>query len=250
MNKCRWAILAGILILSNHAWAGSGAYSNDTTDTLAVSQGSAVTARALNASTNWYNPAGLSFLEGQNASVTGLYEGVQFSLDSDLGKSIDSERGDYFIPSAFYSYNAGKWALGVGINSPYGLATEWDDSITNYVATKTELTQFNINPNLSYKLTEDLSLALGISYQTLEGEMGRMINQTYLNTYLNSVLTGGNNVILSPDATSRLEGDDTAWGWNAALMYKVDDTLQAGLSYRHKTKFDLEGEAKLSGLSG
>lgn len=248
MRKLIVSILLSLLIPM--CYAGSGGYSNDISDLIAVSQGSAVTARAFNASTNWYNPAGLSFIEGQDIAVTASYERAQYALDSDTGKNIDAEPGNFCIPSLFYSCNMGDWALGLGLNTPYGLTTEWDNSVTNYVATKTELEMINFNPNIAYKFSNTLSLAFGVDYQTCSGEMGRMINQTYLNTMIYRMMTNGNGVMISPDAKSTMEGDDTALGWNTALMYKINETTQLGLSYRNKTKFNLDGKTKISGLSG
>ena len=249
MRKLVVVIFSSLIIPM--CYAGSGGYSNDISDTRAYTQGSAVCARAYSAATNWYNPAGISFLEGSNVSTTFAYENANMGLNSDLtGHKIESKEGHYFIPSLFYTDNKGKWGWGVGLNSAYGLSTDWDNPVTDYVSTKTELTAFNLNPNFSYAINDQFSIAAGLDISYAEASMGKKINQTFLNSYLYSLFTGNNSLILSSDAESTLEGDDTAIGWNTAFMTQLNDTLQIGLTYRSRINYNLEGEATLEGLNG
>ena len=67
-------------------------------------------------------------------------------------------------------------SLGVGINAPFGLVTEYDgDSILNQtgVAGKSEVLSLNVNPAVSVEVTDWLTLALGAQVQYFDARLTR-----------------------------------------------------------------------------
>ena len=246
--------LGVVLCLFNSALCfatGSGGFGNDGTDTRGLAQGSAFVARADSPATNWYNPAGLTKLEGRQIGGSLLYEHTDFNLDSDLGPNVDCKKGDFFIPALYFTDNLGNgWAYGVGINSAYGLGTDWNNPITDYVATKTELQILDLNPNLAYALNDQISIAFGLDIGNMKGDMEKKINQTFLNSFLYYAMTGNQALILSPDARFKLKADDYALSWNVGVLGKINEALQVGLTFRNKIKYDMEGDVKLDGLTG
>lgn len=69
-----------------------------------------------------------------------------------------------FYPSTVYvthKFNE-KISAGLGIFTPFGLATTWDDDWEGrYIGTKSEMKTFNINPVVSYQLLPNVALAAG-----------------------------------------------------------------------------------------
>jgi long-chain fatty acid transport protein len=253
MNKSIRIVLTCLIhiLISQGLHAASAAYSNDISDMRSFGNASAVTARADSPATNWYNPAGLVRLQGTQMSATLASENVYFEFDSVTGRTVEAEPGHYHIPSLFFTHTPNnRWAFGFGINAAYGLTTEWDDPLTDYISTRAEFKPVNFNPNLAYALNDSFSIAIGLDVHYADGTIKKNINQTLLNSYLYGTATGMSALVVSPDALSSLEGDDTAVGANFALLYSPTENIQMGLSYRSKVDFDLEGDTTLEGLTG
>jgi long-chain fatty acid transport protein len=248
-------ILATVLMgigFCGSVMATSGGYSNDLSDSRSLGNGNAVVARGDSPSTNWFNPAGLSRLSKAESSVTLVLESLDVEFDSATGPRVDAEPGFFYVPSFFYaSPIEGGFAYGLGVNAPYGLVTEWESPITNYVTTYASFKPILFNPNLSYAFDETFSVALGIDIAYATGLLKRNINQTLLNSFLFQTLTGTSALLISPDGTLKLEGEDVAFGSNAALLWTPEEKWSFGLSYRSSIDLKLQdGEATLRGLNG
>jgi len=243
--------LLSFFLCQTNIFSASAGFSNDISDARSMGNGNAVVARPLSPATNWYNPAGLTELEDIQISATIMSETTDSEFDSDYGVNVDSETGQFFIPAIFTSYQfKDNIFFGFGINAAYGLSTEWDNSITNYVATKSEFTPVNFNPNIAYKINDSFSAAFGLDISYATGKLQKNLNQTILNSYLLQVMTGVSGIVYSLDGESTLEGDDVALGWNTGFLYKFNDTTTLGLTYRSEIKHDLDGDVKLEGLNG
>ena len=249
--KTSCLLLLSLALFQFNLFAVSAGFNNDISDVRSMGNGDAVVARPLSAATNWYNPAGLTELKDIQISATMMSENSSSEFDSDYGINVESETGQFFVPSIFASYQfADNISFGLGINSAYGLSTDWDNSITDYVATKSEFTPINFNPNIAYKFNDSFSAAFGLDISYAEGKLQKKLNQTILNSYLLQVTTGVAGIVPSLDGESILEGDDVAFGWNTGFLYKLNDQTTIGLTYRSEIKHDLEGDVTLQGLNG
>ena len=181
---------------------------------------------------NFYNPALLTQLDGTQLEIgtTLVFSSTDFRSDL-TGESLSSEDSvDY--PSILYmTYEVGQsLTLGLGINSTFGLSTEWpDDWEGRYIATKAELLTFNFNPNIAWKVSDQLSLAGGIDILYGDGTLENKMNLALFGL---------------PDGHQKFEGDGDGYGFNLGLLYKISDRLSFGASYRSGIELDLEGKAK------
>jgi long-chain fatty acid transport protein len=200
-------------------------------------------ATAEDASTIFYNPAGMSMLSGKQFAVGAhaIDLDVKFSNNGSsraaaggaiplgaLSGGNGGQGGDVgFVPNLYVSTPIGeKWSVGLGVNAPFGLKTEYDDNwVGRYQGIKTEVSAININPAVSYKITDTLAVGAGVNYQKLKAKLS------------NAVMTG----VASPDAIATLDADDDAWGWNAGIIAQVTPTTRVGFSYRSQMKYTLEG---------
>jgi len=194
-----------------------------------------------NASTIFFNPAGMTRLPGVqlSAGVTGVRPSFEFSNNGSSGTGVLSglsggNGGDaggwHAVPNGYFSVQlAPDWFVGLGISAPFGLSTDYEDSgwIGRYQALKSEITTVNYNPSVAYKLSDKVSLGLGINYQTIDAEM---TNATPLGLY-------------------RVEGDDGAWGWNAGALFTLSPAMRVGLSYRSSMNYTLEGTRSVGAAS-
>ncbi|MBS1160053.1 MAG: Membrane protein involved in aromatic hydrocarbon degradation [Proteobacteria bacterium] len=185
-----------------------------------------------NASMAFYNPAGLTQLTGfqLSAGVAGVGPSYKFRDD---GNSVGSggsggnggNAGSWAaVPNAHFSWQLSPdWFVGFGISSPFGLATEYEDSswIGRRQSLKSEVKTINYNPSLGYRVNDKVSLGFGVNYQTIDAEL--------------------------TTAVSSLNGDDAAWGWNAGALFTLSPAMRVGVSYRSPIKYTLTGTA--NGLS-
>lgn len=199
-----------------------------------------------NASTVFFNPAGMTMLPGRqvslgvnaigpsykfnNASTSGAINGVGIS-----GSNGGDAGGWAAVPNAYLSWQLSpQWYVGLGISSPFGLATEYEDPnwIGRYQALKSEIKTVNINPSLAYQVNDKVSLGLGLNYQRMTAEMG---NMTYLG--------GGVSTV------TMLKGEDSAWGWNAGALLTLSPSMRVGVSYRSAIRYNLEGHQTIVGVT-
>lgn len=129
-NRITFAIAAlaalGVLARAPEA-AASGFYLGEQ-DSVASARGLAVTAKLMEPSTLFFNPAGIAFLEGLNVSagVTAVIPVFKYSDPAGIRKPADSKSAIIWDPHLYATYSFGKKAaIGVGFNAPFGLALEW-----------------------------------------------------------------------------------------------------------------------------
>lgn len=187
---------------------------------------------AENASTIYFNPAGMTLLPGRQ--IVGSLHAIQFSTKFDDGVAGNNDGGDAgglsFIPNLYYAMplNANTW-FGLGINVPFGLKTEYDPAWQGRVhGIKSELQTVNINPSIGMRVSDKLSLGAGISAM-----------------YIKAELTG----FAGAPGVLTVKGDDWGYGYNVGLLYELSKDTRIGLSYRSRVKQRLEGEATFSASS-
>jgi long-chain fatty acid transport protein len=209
-------------------------------DSAALGMAGAFAGQADDAAAVWYNPAGMTRLDGTRMSggVIGIYPTLTHENNTVNPGTTDVAQRDIHLPVHLYATHRvnDSFAVGIGINNPFGLSTDWNpESSTRYVATFSKVVTTEINPNVAYKLNDDLSVAFGIAYVKLRATLEKTVNV---------ILPGP---VLLGDHNFRLSGDGDGWGLNAAALYKAAPNVQVGLSYRSRIKIDVDGDAELTG---
>lgn len=184
-----------------------------------------------NASTVFYNPAGMTQLRDREISVgvSAVTPSFKFSDRGSDGVAA-GEGGDgggtSFIPNAYLSAALTKdLYVGLGISSPFGLKTEYDNPWTGGAqAQKFEIRTVNVNPSLAWRVNDKVSLGFGLNWQKFDAEYHRLAS------------TAANSPLL------RLNLDDSAWGWNAGALFTLSPSTRLGLSYRSAIKFETTGD--------
>jgi len=188
----------------------------------AMGMGFAFTAVADDPSAIYFNPAGLTQLQGNNVMLGGTYvrlNGADFTgttpLTGGATRSETQESLDLFIPNAYYTRTTsdGYIAFGIGVFSPFGLGQEYPSpSIFQNQITKIDLQTIVVNPTIAFKINEYLSVGVGIDY--LYGK-------------LNNYDTNQNNAF-----KTHFEGTGDAWGYNFGILLKPTKDLKVGFNYR------------------
>lgn len=204
----------------------------------AMAMAGAFTGVASDASTIYYNPAGLTNLQGTNflGGVTLIAPSSTFTgpTGSPQAKEWEME-SQLFTPFNFYATHRinDDLGIGLGVNNQYGLGTKWDENWAGrYLAVDTEIRSFYFTPAISYKFSDAFSIGIGGVFAFADVSI-------VSNTPLQDPVTGNQ----LPDAQTSLEGDATAFGFSAGIFVKPSDMISLGLSYRSETEFEFEGDA-------
>ena len=214
---------------------------------------------AQDASTIYFNPAGMTKLEGGNLSAgihgiipRGYYQdegsmhavlgagGLGAEESGDLGK-------DAVIPNLYYSQQLGDYVfLGLGLNAPFGMGTEYDDDwIGRYHATESEIHTININPSLAFKLGDHFSVGVGANAQYLEAKLSNAMD---FGLVLDNLAVPGGPYSTLLDGASTVEGNDWGFGWNLGLLVEPVEGSRIGVHYRSKIKYEVKGTVEFENV--
>ncbi|MFA4912276.1 MAG: outer membrane protein transport protein [Burkholderiaceae bacterium] len=203
---------------------------------------------AENASTIFFNPAGMSYLPGVNLStgVAAVKPSFKFSDNGNSrnplamggGRPRGGNGGDAggweFVPNAYGSLQLNdRLHVGIGIGAPFGLSTHYDDDWAGqYHSRKFKIQTININPSVSYKVNDMLALGAGVNWQRIDAE------------YTKQQVVG-----VGMARAAKVEMDGDAWGWNLGAMLQPTPDTRVGLSYRSKMKHSASGTTKVQNLA-
>lgn len=208
-------------------------------------------ASAEDASTVYFNPAGMMLLKGQQV-VGGIHyimpkaEFSKTSATNAIGATISGGDGgeggvSKVVPNLYYVKTFDKMALGLGINAPFGMATEYDKTwVGRYHAVNSNVKTVNINPSVAFKANDKLSLGVGVSAQMLEVNLTNMVDfgLSSYSTHLTPALTSNS----SADIYADMNADSWGYGYNLGALYQYSDSGRIGLAYRSKITHDVEGD--------
>ncbi len=213
---------------------------------------------AEDATTVYFNPAGMTRLKGQQV-VGGVHMVAPQAKFENKGSTkvtgaalTGGNGGDGgvtgYVPNLYYSANLNNGiSLGLGINAPFGLSTEYDNGwVGRYHAIKSELMTININPAIAYKVNDVISVGAGASAQYLDAELTNAID-------FGLILfgqTGNPAVLATPDGGVKLEGDSWAYGFNLGMLFEIDENSRVGLAYRTRMQHQVEGTATFTDVPG
>ena len=189
-------------------------------------------ASAQDASTIFFNPAGLTLLPDRQVVMAGHLIKPQAKFSGTVSPAIGGgDGGDAgglaVVPNAYFAYRlTPDIHVGLGMNAPFGLKTEYDSTWKGRTqAIKSELKTINLNPSIGWKVSDTLSLGVGLSIQ-----------------YAKATLTNNAGVL----GLATIEGDDYGWGFNLGGLWQVSPATRIGLAYRSEVDQELEGKAEFS----
>ncbi len=208
----------------------------------AMAQAGAFTARAYDPSAMYFNPAGLAWqdMPAFYGGVTAIIPTVSFygPLQDNSNQKTEAP-AQFFNPINFYFVFPAleKLHMGVGVNNPYGLGSKWPDTwVGRYLTTNVELQTYYFSYSASYKIADDLAVAAGFSYVLGTVTLDRAVAIPLL-------ASGG-------DPRVHLDMSGTSAGWNVGVLYKFDDQLSFGATYRSSVKMDANGTATFNPYYG
>lgn len=255
-----------LLAFSGATWAAGFAVSTQNVSGLGTSYAGAA-AVAEDASTTYYNPAGLIDIKGTQVVAGGNVVAISTKFANGaslaatavpLGGTGGNAGGVKLIPFGYFAMDvtpAVKFGLGIG--APFGNATEWDgDWLGRFQGTTSELRTININPSLAFRVNDSLSVGAGINYQLGDAEFRQGVNgfaaifgATLAATGSAAAAAAAATPFAGTEAEAKFKVDDNAWGWNLGLMLRATEATRIGAAYRSKIKYKMTGDVSYTSAS-
>src|SRR5690625_483859 len=255
--------LAGAVLFASQGAVAAGLTLNEQS---ASAMGTAYAGRsssALDASTVFGNPAGMSrldrmqvsgglaFIDAHTKIKDGQAQNVDMgqgnpALDGAVQQTINAQgtnKGDMVpfstIPFGYFVMPIDdSWHFGMGIYAPLGGKSKFEDSfVGRYQGVKTEVTMVTFQPTISYKFNDMLSVGVGPTISYLDG--------TLSSNSIVGVPGAGTGDFTPADALYTAKGNDTAVGANVGVLFQPYERTTFGLTYKSETHFKLSGDAKL-----
>jgi len=230
-------------------------------------------AAAEDAATLWSNAAGMSKIKTNQivGAVNLIWPSFKFSDSGSLpaiacppalcppvgvAQPLGNDGGDAgslaVVPNFYLVVPLNRqWSFGLGVNAPFGLKTEYDDGwIGRYQALKSDVKTININPALSWQVTDKIAIGAGADYQQVKATFTSSANYslayaTGLGTAvgLGALPAATANAIAVQtsglDAKVNVNGNDWAWGWNVGILVDFDQNNRFGASWRSDIKYSV-----------
>lgn len=270
------------------------------------SQGNAfagVSAGGNDISTLYFNPAVMTQYDGWQFSFGGSYIGLDVKLQDMTatrtpalqalgfqtapvtGTSLNTISGppshknsgiSAVLPEFNIMYSVSKdLKLGLSLNVPYGLATEYDANwIGRYHALKTDLKTIDIAPSLAYRVNDQFSFGVAFIARRADAELSNGVDYgTALALKVGSALAAAGLSTVSPgpgqnspvanvamgapnatfgtpgyaipgawDGTAGLKGGGWGYGWKAGFTWQPNQDFRLGGAYAAAMTMTLKGD--------
>lgn len=182
----------------------------------------------------YYNPATMVLHKGTAVQLGLVGVGLNLDYVDETGATANGRNKAEVIPHGYFTHqiNDKVW-FGLGVTVPFGMGTEYDEQwIRNERGISANIMTVDINPNFAFKLHEKFSIGFGASIQYAQADLTmRIKEQIQPNTFA--------------EATSEIDADSIAWGWNVGFMWSPVENFRVGVSYRSQIRHDAEGDLTL-----
>ena len=138
------------------------------------------------------------------------------------------------LPASAFGYRVNEeFVIGLGIHSPFGLTTVYDE---NFVGAgdgiRSELISIAVTPMLAWNITEDFTIGAGVSAIYNDPQLTRAVG-----------VDGNGNVL-----EAKLNATDLAFSYTAGALWDVTDETRLGLAFH--SGYDIVTSGTLSAFDG
>ncbi|WP_457593216.1 OmpP1/FadL family transporter [Hydrogenimonas sp.] len=210
------------------ATAEASAYKIPEQSTRSMALSAAYVAGADSADASYFNPANMSWVEGNALLEAGLtyihlpkveFRGSVAGTPADA----DSKTEDFLLPYFHYvSPKVDRWRFGLSLTEPGGLSKKWYNDVQKMKAEEFTLKVIEINPTVSYAVTPNFSIGGGLRGVYSDGKVKAYLAGAY---------------------AENMTGDTLEVGYNLALSYRPQPETTLSATYRSKVDLNLEGSA-------
>jgi long-chain fatty acid transport protein len=222
-------VTGSLFIVSQQLCANGFALRESSASNLANAFAGSVSS-ARDASTGYYNPAGLSEFKCPELVVSGAYikghlklynlSGKNNAGGTVVGNQPTKPKSSGVVPGIHLAMPINNaWTFGFNVTTPFGLNTKYQGAdFARYMATESKIYTLDISPSISYKVNHQWSVGFGLDA-----------------LYVKATLAAAINVGLAADGfLINQAGHGWATGFHAGLMYKPSEDTKMGLTYHSR----------------
>lgn len=187
------------------------------------------TSLAFDASSLFYNPGGLSFMNPKYSVAFGASGIRSYTVFQKSSPSVSESMTNNPWGTPFYFYGAAKitekLSAGIAVNTPYGNSLTWSKEWTGrYLIQDLSLKAIFIQPTLSYKINDFIGIGVGLVYATGDFEINKALPVRDQNGEGDVNITGKANNL----------------GFNAGVLIRPVQNLSIGIDYRSAVDMETE----------
>lgn len=211
----------------------------------AMGMAGAFTAQADDPSALFHNAGGLAFFEETEfaagftwiTSTEAEFQGAAPFPGS--GVTAEQEDLSEFPPHLYWIQPINDtWKFGLGVETPFGLTTEWQDPETfagRFISSRAALRAVDVNPTIGWR-SGNFGVGVGAIVRFSDVELDRSVPA--INPFTQRVATVG---------TVNLDSDfGEGFGFNVGILHRVNELFSWGLSYRSPIEVEYEGDGRFT----
>jgi long-chain fatty acid transport protein len=199
---------------------------------------SGITARADDASTVFWSPAGITRIKKPELVIQSTLVAMEtkFNVDESNigGGNADKDSKILLVPGMFYAQPLkDRWSAGFSLTVPSGFGNDYGKYWSGrYLSQENELTFFALTGTVGYKFSDQWSIGGGPIIMYTDSTSKAQINNPVKN-----------------DGRIKLEEDGFGYGWQLGILHDINDSARIGAVYRAEIDPDLSGKPEYSNLS-
>ena len=190
------------------------------------------------------NPANLVDLTNVEAQLTPTIVYISSSFTSPSGQSASTKSPWKLLPNFFASMplKNDRFAVGLGITVPYGLANEWNQNSSAFAQPTgaftytapyfSQLITINFNPTISMKLGDKLQVGAGLDVMWSQLEFKQLLSP------------------FVPNLEAQAEGTGVGAGGNLGVTWNVTDRQRLAVTYRSPITINYSGTTAFNNSGG
>jgi long-chain fatty acid transport protein len=185
-----------------------------------------------------HNPAGLTRIKTNTVTGALAYVDPTVEIEGPTDTlSSSSSAPSAVVPAGYFAAPINdKLVLGLGMYSDFGFKTDYASDFGGLAsADVSDIVAYYLTGSMGYKVSDQLSLGLGISVVHATAELSSTIPSGGTDGLLGRISEPG-------DSLMSLEGDDTTYGWNIGALYEFNEGTRIGLSYKSEVKLTFDGD--------
>ncbi|TLU76460.1 porin [Mannheimia varigena] len=207
-----------------------------------------------NASVVATNPALMTLFKQTELSAGGVVVNADVDVDGSLGGVFKASQKN-IIPTAvvpnlyIVSPINDRFVIGGGMNVNYGMKSHFDpDFNAGMYGGNTELKVINFNLSGAYNLGYGFSAGAGLNVLYSEAEFirhlgvgGKLLSQSPMLQVAAPMAAASLKQMQNNIELARVKGDKWSLGWNAGLMYEINERNRLGVAYHSAVNVKFKG---------
>ena len=163
-----------------------------------------------------------------------------------IGRTEGANSLNELVPFVFYADKVSEQlSWGIGFYAPFGLSSDYDDDfVGRYFADETAVQVVSLQPALAYKLSQRVSVGLGVSLNHAEGTLSKFKDHSGLceaGPMLGAIF---NDAICN--SHYEVEGDDIAFGYTLGLYAEPFDGTRLAVTWHSAVDYTLKGDSVIT----